>query len=279
MTASDTSFSSSSNPTKGITMPHDLLALPYRTVKPRDRGLTMVMDTGLPTAYFEDAMNSAATHIDVVKFGWGTSLVTADLGRKIACLRDIGIRFYFGGTLFEKFVVQNSFAGFLKWCEQWGADTVEISNGTISLTNTEKAAYIRQCVGSFRVFSEVGFKDPVRNQLLSPEQWVESIEEDLGAGAEIVVTETRESGRSGLCTADGELRVDLLEHILSGTVDVDQLLFEAPTKELQAEFVRRVGTNVNLGNIAVADVIGVETLRLGLRADTLPHFESQIIHA
>lgn len=279
MTAPSIDFSSSSTPTKGIIMPHDLLALPYRTVKPRDRGLTMVMDTGLPTAYFEDAMSSAATHIDVVKFGWGTSLVTADLGRKIACLRDMGIRFYFGGTLFEKFVVQNSFDGFVKWCEQWGADTVEISNGTISLTNTEKAAYISKCVGSFRVFSEVGFKDPVRNQLLSPDQWVESIEEDLGAGAEMVVTETRESGRSGLCTADGELRTDLLEHILAGTVDVDQLLFEAPTKELQAEFVRRVGTNVNLGNIAVADVIGVETLRLGLRADTLPYFESQIIHA
>lgn len=260
-------------------MAHDLLNLPYRTMKPRDRGLTMVMDTGLPTAYFEDAMTSASTHIDVVKFGWGTSLVTADLGRKIACLRDIGIRFYFGGTLFEKFVVQNSFAGYMKWCQQWGADTVEISNGTISLSNTEKAAYIRDCVGSFRVFSEVGFKDPVRNQLLSPEQWVESIEEDLGAGAEIVVTETRESGRSGLCTADGELRVDLLEHILSGSVDVDQLLFEAPTKELQAEFVRRVGTNVNLGNIAVADVIAVETLRLGLRADTLPFFESQTVLA
>ncbi len=260
-------------------MPHDLLALPYRTVKPRQQGLTMVMDTGLPTAYFEDAISSAATHVDVVKFGWGTSLVTADLGRKIACLRDLGIRFYFGGTLFEKFVVQDSFDGFLQWCRQWGADTVEISNGTIALTNTEKAAYIRTCAGSFRVLSEVGYKDPVRSQLLSADQWVDSIKEDIDAGAELVVTETRESGRSGLCTADGELRVDLLEHILSGAVDVDRLLFEAPTKELQAEFVRRVGTNVNLGNVAASDLIGLETLRLGLRADTLPFFEAQMVHA
>ncbi len=214
-----------------------------------------------------------------MKFGWGTSLVSPDLGRKIACLRDLGIRFYFGGTLFEKFVAQHDFDGYLQWCRRWGADTVEISNGTIELTNTEKAAYIRKCVGSLRVLSEVGFKDPVRNQFLSDDQWVDSISEDTEAGAELVVTETRESGRSGLCTAAGELRMDLLEHILSAGLDADRLLFEAPTKELQAHFVRRIGTNVNLGNIAASDVIAAETLRLGLRSDTLAFFEAQLLHA
>ena len=175
--------------------------------------------------------------------------------------------------------MQDAVADYLDWCRRWGTDTIEISNGTIALTNADKTAHIRTCVGDFRVLSEVGYKDPVRSQLLSPAEWVDCIGEDMNAGAELVVTETRESGRSGLCTADGVLRADLLEYILAAGLDVDRLLFEAPTKELQAEFVRRVGTNVNLGNIAASDVIAAETLRLGLRADTLAHFEAQLLHA
>jgi phosphosulfolactate synthase len=253
----------------------DLLDLPARTAKPRQKGLTMVIDTGLPTGYFADAIAGAADYIDVVKFGWGTSLVTAELAAKTACLRDRGIEFYFGGTLFEKFVLQDRLETYFEWCRRWGAETIEVSNGTIPMSNTTKAAYIRKCADEFKVVSEVGFKDADRSLRLAPSQWVDYIYEDLEAGSSLVITEARESGKSGICRPDGELRYGLVEDILTCGVDVDQLCWEAPNKALQAQFVTRLGPDVNLGNIAASDVIGLETLRLGLRADTLLHFEGE----
>jgi phosphosulfolactate synthase len=250
-----------------------VLDLPPRPPKPRRTGLTMVIDNGLPNGYFADAVASASSYIDVVKFGWGTCLVTRDLGRKIACLHEHGIRFCFGGTLFEKFVVQGHFEAFLDLCRRWRCDLVEISNGTIDLPNADKAEYIRRCVGEFVVVSEVGFKDAARAEQQSSPDWVDSIAQDLAAGASLVITEARESGRSGICRSDGELRWDLVEDILSSGVDPDRLLFEAPTKSLQTHFITRLGPNVNLGNITVSDVIALETLRLGLRADTLLQLE------
>lgn len=251
------------------------LDLPDRTSKPRQQGLTMVIDSGMPTATFDDAMSSNATYIDVVKFGWGTAMVTADLDLKIATLRRNDIRFSFGGTLFEKFAVQGRFDAYLDLCRTSGADLIEVSNGTIPMSNASKAAYVAKCVDAgFEVVSEVGFKDADRSQRLSPKQWVDCINEDLDAGASLVITEARESGRSGICRPDGELRWGLIEDILSSGISVEQLLFEAPTKDLQTHFVTRVGTNVNLGNITPFDVIGLETLRLGLRSDTLEHFEA-----
>jgi phosphosulfolactate synthase len=235
----------------------------------------MVIDNGLPTSTFEDAMASNAPLIDLVKFGWGTSVVTADLDRKIACLRANDIQFCFGGTLFEKYAVQGRFDDYLALCKEVGADVIEVSNGTVEMSNTDKAGYVSRCAAAgVHVSSEVGFKDADRSQRLSPKQWVDCINQDLEAGASIVITEARESGRSGIARPDGELRWGLIEDILSSGVNVDQLLFEAPNKELQTHFVTRVGTNVNLGNIAPFDVIGLETLRLGLRSDTLEHFEA-----
>ncbi len=235
----------------------------------------MVIDSGLSTAAFDDAMTSTAAYVDLVKFGWGTALVTADLDRKIESLRRNDIRFSFGGTLFEKFAAQGRFEAYLELCRTMEVDVIEVSNGTIPLSNTAKGAFIRKCVDvGFEVVSEVGFKDPDRSQRLSPSQWVDCINEDLSAGASMVITEARESGRSGICRPDGELRWGLIEDILSSGVQPDLLLFEAPTKELQTHFVTRVGSNVNLGNIAPLDVIGLETLRLGLRSDTLEHFEA-----
>ncbi|MGH9120788.1 MAG: phosphosulfolactate synthase [Acidimicrobiales bacterium] len=253
--------------------PHTL-RLPERSTKPRHAGLTMVIDNGMPTGMFEDSISSAADYIDMVKFGWGTALVTADLGRKVNLLKAAGIPFSFGGTLFEKFVAQDRFDDYLALCRDWGAAVVEVSNGTIPLSNAGKASYISKCCDEFEVVSEVGFKDVERSQRLSPSQWVSCIAEDLGAGATRVIMEARESGRSGICRADGELRWGLIEDILVSGVDPDLLVFEAPTKQLQTHFVTRVGPNVNLGNVAPQEVIGLETLRLGLRADTLVHFES-----
>jgi phosphosulfolactate synthase len=152
---------------------------------------------------------------------------------------------------------------------------VEVSNGTIALSNTAKAAYIRKCADDFMVLSEVGFKDADRSLRLSPAQWVDCIGEDLEAGASLVITGARESGKSGICRADGELRWGLIEDILASGIGADRLLFEAPTRNLQTHFITRVGANVNLGNINADEVIGVETLRLGLRADTLLHFEGK----
>jgi phosphosulfolactate synthase len=235
----------------------------------------MVIDPGLPSGYLEDAVASAAPLIDVVKFGWGTSLVTDDLPRKIRCLRDHDVGFYFGGTLFEKFVAQDRLEEYLAWCRRWGTAVVEVSNGTIPLSNTAKAAYIRKCAAEFTVLSEVGFKDADRSMRLSPAQWVDCIAEDLEAGSSLVITEARESGRSGICRPDGELRWGLVEDILGSGLAPERLLFEAPTKDLQAHFVTRIGADVNLGNIKPDDVIGLETLRLGLRADTLLHFEEK----
>ncbi len=256
-----------------VTLPGVGLLLPRRESKPRTSGLTMVIDSGLPVGYFIDAIESAAGHIDMVKFGWGTAIVTDSLDRKIACLRDNDIRFCFGGTLFEKYVIQGAFDAFMRLCEHAGCDFVEVSNGTIPLSNTEKASYIRKCAAAFDVVSEVGVKDQKRSEGLDAQHWVDCIEEDLDAGATIVITEARESGRSGICRPDGTLRHDLVDDILVSGIDPGRLLFEAPTKDLQTQFVVRLGTNVNLGNIAPTDVIGVETLRLGLRSDTLMHTE------
>ena len=254
------------------------LSLPQRSERPRTRGLTMVIDNGMPVRAFEDAVESASDHIDYVKFGWGTAIVTAKLQQKIDCLVGLGIAFYFGGTLFEKFVVQDDFNAYMQLCRNFGCQLVEISNGTIPLSNHEKARYITRAATEFSVFSEVGYKDAERSDHLSGQDWIRCIAEDLAAGASRVITESRESGKSGICRPDGTLRFDLIEGILASGIDPNCLVFEAPTKELQSFFVKRLGTEVNLANIAPADVVGCETLRLGLRSDTLLHFELERQH-
>jgi phosphosulfolactate synthase len=249
------------------------LKLPDRAAKPRSTGITMVVDGGLPTGYFRDLVESSAEFLDFVKFGWGTALVTKDLGEKIAVLDNAGINYYFGGTLFEKFVLQNRLDDFRELCTTNGCRYVEVSNGTIDLTNHEKAGYIRKLSDEFQVISEVGFKDAERSENLPPSRWIECIHEDLDAGAVLVTLEARESGRSGICRPNGELRFGLIEELLASDVNCEILLFEAPSSELQNYFVKRVGADVNLGNVAATAVIGLETIRLGLRADTLTTFE------
>ena len=249
------------------------LILPRRPVKPRRTGLTMVIDGGLPPGLFTDLIELSGEYTDYVKFGWGTSVVTGSLRAKLDVLRGNGIGYYFGGTLFEKFVLQGRFDDYRRFCEEHGCAHVEASNGTIDLSNTEKAGYIRKLAADFTVVSEVGFKDPVRSELLSPGEWVSCIAEDLDAGAALVTLEARESGKSGICHADGELRRDLVEDVLAAGIGGDSLLFEAPTPALQAHLITRIGPNVNLGNVPAQGVIGTETLRLGLRADTLTAFE------
>ena len=246
------------------------LGLPERTVKPRRTGVTMVIDSGLPAGQLEDVLGSTGDLIDLVKFGWGTAVVTRDLPRKIAALRDAQVGFFFGGTLFELFAQEDRVDEYARLCREHGCRLMEISNGTIHMSNPEKAEHVRRLSREFTIISEVGFKDTKRSQELPPARWIECVEEDLEAGASLVVLEARESGRSGICRPDGELRYGLIEELIGSGVDSDRLLFEAPTKALQTYFVQRLGPNVNLGNVAGGDVIALETLRLGLRSDTMP---------
>jgi phosphosulfolactate synthase len=254
-------------------MNRTILSLPEHAAKPRAKGLTMVMDGGLPLGQFTDLVELGAEYMDFVKFGWGTSVITNCLREKIAVLAANGIDFYFGGTLFEKFILQGRFEDFRRYCEEYGATHLEVSNGTIELPNAEKAGYIRKLAPDFTVVSEVGFKDPGRSEMLPPSEWVASIKEDLEAGASIVTLEARESGSSGIVRSNGELRYGLIEDVLTSGIDVDKLLIEAPNTGLQTHMITRIGPNVNLGNVPAQGVIGLETLRLGLRSDTLTTFE------
>ncbi len=250
------------------------LALPARAVKPRAKGLTMMVDGGLPTRSFQDIVESGAEYLDFVKFGWGTAIVSNNLQRKIDVLDEIGVDYYFGGTLFEKFVLQDRFDDYRDLCHSHGCRYVEVSNGTISLSGMEKVGYITKLADDFKVISEVGFKDAERSERLAPNRWIEDIHDDIDAGAYLVTLESRESGRSGICRPNGELRFGLIEEILASDVPTARLLFEAPSTELQVYFVRRVGADVNLGNIPSTAVINLETIRLGLRSDTLECFEA-----
>jgi phosphosulfolactate synthase len=235
---------------------------------PGQHGITMVIDTGLPTGAFTDVIESHGALIDVVKFGWGTALVTKDMERKAAVLREAGIDFYFGGTLFEYYLWTGQLADYLALVERFGATHIEVSNGTIPLDQNGKADYVRRLAGVRPVLSEVGYKDADRSALLTPADWADALNQDLAAGAALVITEARESGRSGIARADGHMRGDVLGAVLA-SVDPSVVMFEAPTKDLQVELIRTVGPAVNLGNVATSDVTGVETLRRGLRGDTL----------
>jgi phosphosulfolactate synthase len=231
-------------------------------------GLTVMIDTGLPTRTFLDVIDSHGGWVDIVKFGWGTGLVSRDIGVKIDALRQAGIGSCFGGTLFEQSVWTGQMSGFLDLVRRHRVSHVEVSNGTIPLDQQTKARWVRHLSDEFTVLAEVGSKDPVRSERLTSAEWVDAIHADLEAGAAQVITETRESGRAGMATADGRLRPDVLDAILR-ECPRDRLIFEAPTKDLQVQLVRAVGPNVNLGNIAPTDLIGVATLRHGLRSDTL----------
>jgi len=194
----------------------------------------MVIDGGIGVAHFADLVSSAAEYIDFVKFGWGTAVVTSGLQAKIDALTANGIGFYFGGTLFEKFVLQARFDDFRKFCDAWSCRHVEVSNGTILLSNTEKASYIRKLADDFIVVSEVGYNDPGRSEQLPPRIWAEYIGEDLAAGASLVTLEARESGRSGICRPDGALRFGLVEDVLASGLSQDSLLFEGGAPHVRA---------------------------------------------
>lgn len=250
-------------------MNYTLTQIPDRTVKPRESGLTMVMDKGLSLREVEDFLSVSAEHTDIVKLGWATSFVTPRLNEKIALYREAGIPVYFGGTLFEAFVVRNQFDDYRRLLDKFGMEHAEVSDGSIDMTQDDKCEYIRQLATQVIVLSEVGSKDEAK--IIPPYKWIQLMKAELEAGAWKVIGEAREGGTVGLFRSSGEVRQGLVEEILT-QVPFEKILWEAPQKEQQVWFVKLLGANVNLGNIAPHEVIPLETIRLGLRGDTFSHF-------
>lgn len=244
------------------------LRVPDRTPKPRRTGITHVLDNGLPVSTVESLLGVCADHVDVWKLGWGTAYLDPGLADKVALLAEHGVLVCAGGTLLEVAWQQGAVEPFLDWAEQTGLPCVEVSRGVADMPLEAKHALVAQAAERFTVLAEVGAKDP--DALVDAEAWAVEGAGDLAAGATWIVTEGRESGTIGLYSADGQVRGDVVDAVVSA-VGATCTLFEAPRKEQQAWLVRRFGANVNLGNVAPADVLGVEALRLGLRADTFAH--------
>lgn len=253
-------------------MNYTLTQIPERTVKPRQSGLTMVMDKGLSLRQTEDFLSVAADYTDLVKLGWATSYVTPQLREKLKVYQDAGVPVYFGGTLFEAFVIRNQFDAYRRLIDDFGLEYAEVSDGSLDMNQDQKCEYIRQLAEQVTVLSEVGSKDEAK--IIPPYKWIRLIKSELQAGAWKVIGEAREGGNVGLFRASGEVRQGLVEEILT-EVDAEQIIWEAPQKSQQVWFVKLCGANVNLGNIAPEEVISVETIRLGLRGDTFTHFLTQ----
>jgi phosphosulfolactate synthase len=228
-----------------------------------------VIDRGLSVAEVEGLLEVAGESVDLVKLGWGTALVTGNLAPKLERYAALGIPVVLGGTLTELAIRQGRVDGLIAWLRELGLRHVEVSDGTLTLDPDVKRELIQRLAREFTVLAEVGSKDA--DFIMAPYVWVEQIERDLQAGAWKVIAEARESGTAGIYRADGEVRTGLIDEI-AHAVDPGQLIFEAPQREQQVWLLKRFGTECNLGNIAPADVLSLETLRLGLRSDTVERF-------
>lgn len=250
-------------------MNFQLQNLPERSSKPRNSGITMVMDKGLSVREAEDMLSVAEPYIDLVKLGFGTAFVTPNIEKKLAVYKAANIATYFGGTLLEAFIIRKKFDDYLRLIEKYKMEFAEVSDGSIDLAHDEKCAYIRQLAKHVTVLSEVGSKD--EKKTLAPHEWIELMQKEITAGSFKVIAEARESGTVGIYREKGEVRNDLIDEILY-KVDGDKIIWEAPLKSQQVFFIKLLGANANLGNIPANEVIPLETLRLGLRGDTFHHF-------
>jgi phosphosulfolactate synthase len=242
------------------------LELPERPPKPRATGLTHVLDKGLPVGEVADRLATSGPVIDLWKFGWGTAYLDPGVEAKLAALARHDVRACVGGTLLEVAWAQDKVAPLLAWATSLGFPCIEVSRGAVPMPLDEKRDLIRLAGFHFSVLSEVGAKDPAAAAVA--EEWADEAHGDLAAGAALVLTEGRESGTVGLFRADGSVRSDLVEALVR-SVGLRRLVFEAPRKDQQAWLINRFGPEVNLANIAMDETLGLEALRLGLRADTL----------
>lgn len=243
--------------------------IPTRSAKPREDGLTMVMDKGLSLRQVEDFLEMNVGLVDVVKLGFGTSYVSPNLKEKLALYKNAGIKTYFGGTLFEAFIIRNQFDDYVKVLEEYGMECVEVSDGSVEMDHGKKCEYISKLSENYTVLSEVGSKDA--SVVIPPYKWIELMQAELDAGSWKVIAEARESGTVGIFRGSGEIRSGLIDEILT-KIPAESILWEAPKKAQQVWFIKLLGTNVNLGNIAAEEMIPLETLRLGLRGDTFEQF-------
>lgn len=246
-------------------MNFNLPFIPTRPEKPREKGITMVMDKGLSLRQAEDFIESSGELTDLVKLGFGTSIVTNKLSEKIKLYQSAGMEVYFGGTLFEAYVARNMFEDYRKLIDKYNLSMVEVSDGSIEIDHKEKCQYINSLKSQVTVLSEVGSKDS--EKLIAPYKWIELMQKEIDAGSWKVIAEARESGNVGIYNGSGEVRSDLIEEILT-KIPSDKILWEAPQKAQQVWFIKLMGSNVNLGNIAPNEVIPLECLRLGVRGDT-----------
>lgn len=247
----------------------NMIGIPERPAKPRESGLTLMLDKGLSTRQVEDALEVAAEYVDLAKLGWGTAVITPGLKRKLDIYKEAGIPVYLGGTLFEAFHVRGQLDTYRHLLTDLGLSHVEISDGSLEMDHEEKLRCIRLFAQDFTVLSEVGSKDV--EKIMPPYKWVQLIRAELAAGSWKVICEARESGTVGLFRSNGEVRSGLVDEIVD-LIGGDHIIFEAPQKPQQVWFIRQFGPNVNLGNIIPSEVIPLETLRLGLRGDTFFEF-------
>jgi phosphosulfolactate synthase len=239
--------------------------IPTRTLKPRKHGLTMVMDKGMGLEGVKDFLSVASPYVDIVKLGFGTSYVTNNLKEKIKIYTDYNIPVYFGGTLFEAFLVRNQIEDYINMIKEYGLTHVEVSDGSITIPHIEKCGYIEKLSKIAVVHSEVGSKDATH--IMAPYKWIELMKAELEAGASYVIAEAREAGNVGIYRGSGEVREGLVQEILT-QIPYEKIMWEAPQKAQQVYFLELLGANVNLGNIAPAEVIPLEATRIGLRGDT-----------
>ena len=246
-----------------------LTQIPERERKPRAKGITMVMDKGLSIDEARNFLSVSHPHVDIVKLGFGTSFVTPNLREKIEVYTSFGIPIYFGGTLFEAFLIRNQFEDYISVCKEFGISYMEVSDGSITIPHAEKCGYIEKLTKYGTVLSEVGSKDA--EHIIPPYKWIELMRAELAAGATYVIAEAREAGNVGIYRGSGEVREGLVQEILT-QIPEEKILWEAPQKAQQLYFIELIGCNVNLGNIAPNEMIALEAMRVGLRGDTFHLF-------
>ena len=234
----------------------------------------MINDKGLSVMEARNLVSGAAPHVDLVKLAFGTPILSGGLQEKIRIFQDAGIPVYFGGLLFEAYVVRNQFDDYLGLLKEYNISYIEVSDGSIDIPHTEKCKYIEQLSRYGTVLSEVGSKDKDREHVTPPYQWIKLMQAELGAGAEYIVAEAMETGNAGLYRNSGEVREGLVQEILT-KVPAEKILWEAPRKDQQLYFLTLIGANANLGNISPTEVIALEAMRIGLRGDTFDLFRDK----
>lgn len=245
--------------------------IPTRTARPRTHGLTIVSDKGLSLTETENLLSVAASYIDMVKFAFGTAMITPLLKEKINLYQSYKIPVYFGGLLFEAFVVRNQLKDYMKMIEACEISMIEISDGSINISHEEKCSYIRHFSKTKTVVSEIGSKDKDKVQITPPYKWIQLMQAELDAGSEYVVAEAKESGTVGLYRDSGEVREGLVEEILT-KIPANKIIWETPEKDQQLYFIKLLGSNANLGNITPSEIISLESMRIGLRGDSFDFF-------